>query len=68
MTIKLGRYQHFKGGMYEVIGMVKHSETLEEMVLYQSQKDQGLWVRPAKMFEEMVVHEGKKVPRFKCID
>ncbi len=59
-----GTYRHFKGKEYRVIGIAKHSETLEEMVVYQKLYDDGLWVRPAKMFLEVVEREGYKGPRF----
>ena len=68
--VKIGTYQHFKGKYYKVIGIVHHSETLEELVLYRAlynSKEFGkeaLWVRPKAMFLEMVVKEGKKIPRF----
>ena len=63
--LKLGKYNHYKGHEYEVIGVAKHSETLEEMVVYKAlYGDCGLWVRPLKMFIETVVVEGKSVPRF----
>ena len=64
--IKLGKYKHFKGSKYEVIGLARHSETLEELVIYYDSKKQ-LWVRLAKMFLEEVEIGGKKVPRFKYI-
>jgi len=68
MYIKLGVYEHYKGNKYEVLGMAKHSETLEEMVLYRAlYGDHGLWVRPAKMFLENVEINGNKIPRFKYI-
>lgn len=66
-----GRYRHYKGKDYEVLGIAHHSETLEELVvykaLYESEKfgKESLWVRPAKMFAEDVEYEGKKVKRFK---
>ena len=63
--IKTGIYRHFKGGRYEVIGLAKHSETMEDMVVYRAlYGDGGLWVRPASMWNETVVHEGKTVRRF----
>ena len=62
--IKLGRYRHFKGGEYEVMGVVKHSETLEEMVLYRHAGEENLWVRPASMLNEVVERDGKKIQRF----
>ena len=60
-----GRYRHFKGGEYEVIGVARHSETLEETVVYRAlYGDHGLWVRPASMWTETVVYNGKTVKRF----
>ncbi len=60
-----GVYQHFKGGKYEVLDLVKHSETLEELVLYRHLDDAGgLWVRPVHMFQETVGRDGKTMPRF----
>lgn len=67
MKIKLGKYKHFKGPEYEVIGLAKHSETLEELVVYYDCERQ-LWVRPAKMFLEEVDVNGVKAPRFKFIN
>lgn len=66
--IKLGKYQHYKGKYYQVLGMAKHSETLEELVVYQALYDeQALWVRPLKMFLENIELEGKIMPRFKLV-
>ena len=63
--IKTGIYKHFKGGRYEVIGVARHSETLEEMVVYRAlYGDGGLWTRPASMWNETVEYEGKTVLRF----
>ncbi|MEQ1774055.1 MAG: DUF1653 domain-containing protein [Burkholderiales bacterium] len=63
--VELGRYRHYKGNEYEVIGMACHSETLEMMVLYRAlYGDGGLWVRPAAMFAENVAIDGKTLPRF----
>jgi hypothetical protein len=62
--MKTGRYLHYKGNYYEVVGTVLHSETEEELVLYRSEKNEQLWVRPKKMFEETVLVEGKEVQRF----
>ena len=63
--IKLGRYRHFKGMEYEVIGIAKHSETLEEMVVYRALYGEGgLWVRPAAMWNERVEREDYSGPRF----
>ena len=64
-TIKPGRYRHFKGSEYEVIGTARHSETLEEMVVYRAlYGDGGLWVRPAAMWSETVERDGYRGPRF----
>jgi len=69
MTVAAGRYRHFKGREYEVLGIARHSETLEELVVYrQLYGDGGLWVRPAAMFAESVQHEGRTVPRFARLD
>ena len=65
---KLGKYEHYKGKNYEVLGVAMHSETLEELVVYKKLYDDGaLWVRPLKMFLEEVNFNGKKVPRFKYL-
>jgi hypothetical protein len=64
-TIKLGKYKHFKGTVYEVIGVAKHSESLEEYVIYQ--KDECFWIRPLDMFTEIITREGKTIPRFTYI-
>ena len=65
MSIKLGRYVHFKGKEYEVIGVASHSETLEEMVVYRAlYGDGGIWVRPATMWNDVVEHDGRIVKRF----
>jgi hypothetical protein len=67
------KYQHYKGNFYEVIGLVRHSETLEELVLYRAlyeSKDFGkntLWVRPKKMFFEHICIDGVEIPRFRYI-
>ena len=64
-TIKPGRYRHFKGNEYEVIGTARHSETLEELVVYRAlYGDGGLWVRPAAMWTETVGRDGYRGPRF----
>jgi len=65
MELKLGVYRHFKGKEYEVIGIAKHSETLEELVVYRAlYGERGLWVRPSKMFTEEVEKDNYKEPRF----
>jgi len=67
--ISLGKYRHYKGNTYEVIGVAKHSETLQEMVVYRALYGENeLWVRPLSMFLEEVEADGKKVPRFEKID
>ncbi len=69
MHIQHGRYRHFKGNEYEVIAVAKHSETLEEMVVYKAlYGDFGVWVRPASMWNEQVEHNGVIVNRFTYID
>lgn len=68
MSLKLGIYEHYKGKRYEVIGIAKHSETLEELVVYRALYGENqLWVRPLKMFTEKVGIAGKKALRFKYI-
>ena len=60
-----GLYRHYKGLMYEVVGTVRHSESLEPMTLYRAlYGERGLWVRPAAMFNEEVVIDGVRQPRF----
>lgn len=68
MDIKLGKYRHFKGNEYEVIAIAKHSETLEEMVVYKAlYGDGGYWVRPASMWNETLTREGKTFKRFEFL-
>lgn len=63
--IKSGKYKHYKGKEYEVIGIAKHSETLDELVVYRAlYGNYDLWVRPLKMFIEDVEVDGKRMPRF----
>ena len=65
MDIKPGKYRHFKGNEYELIGIAKHSETLEPMVVYRPLYGEGgLWVRPAAMWLEQVEREDYSGPRF----
>lgn len=65
MDIKPGKYRHFKGNLYEVLGVASHSETQEPMVVYRAlYGDQGLWVRPASMWSETVDRDGYHGPRF----
>ncbi|GAB3296402.1 MULTISPECIES: DUF1653 domain-containing protein [Pseudidiomarina] len=69
MKITPGKYQHYKGPMYEVVDTVRHSETEEWMVLYRPLygDEQGLWVRPYDMFLQSVSVDGLEVPRFKYL-
>lgn len=68
--MKKGYYRHFKGKLYKVLGIARHSETTEEMVVYQAlyESDEfgknAIWVRPLPMFEEDVMKDGKKMKRF----
>ena len=67
-NIQPGRYRHYKGNDYAVIGVARHSETEEELVVYrQEYGEHGLWVRPKAMFMEMVDVDGQMVPRFECM-
>jgi len=64
-----GKYRHYKGGMYRVIGTARHSETDELLVVYRCLYDNdSLWVRPLAMFQEMVSVEGREVQRFECVE
>ena len=65
--IELGYYKHFKGNIYEVIGIGKHSETLEELVIYKSTKDNSIWVRPLSMWNETIERDNKTYKRFEYI-
>lgn len=66
--MKLGIYQHYKGHLYQIIGVSRHSETLEELVVYQAlYGNYGLWARPISIFGEQVIVDGRLVPRFKFI-
>ena len=68
-VIRSGRYRHFKGNEYEVLYVAKHSETLEPMVVYRAlYGEQGVWVRPAAMWNETVTREGKTFRRFTPIE
>ena len=63
--LKRGRYRHFKGKEYELLGLARHSETLEELVVYRAlYGEMGLWVRPAAMWSETVDRDGYHGPRF----
>ncbi|MDV7338517.1 DUF1653 domain-containing protein [Terasakiella sp. A23] len=66
--VKNGKYIHYKGNEYVVMGVAKHSETLEELVVYQPQYgERGIWVRPLDMFVEDVEVDGQTLPRFKYV-
>ena len=67
-TIRPGRYRHFKGGLYEVLGLARHSETGAPMVVYRALYGQGgLWVRPAEMWDQRVCRDGYDGPRFRYV-
>lgn len=70
MPVEPGRYRHYKGKFYQVLGVARHSETEELLVVYRPLYGEGgLWVRPQAMFEEEVVVEGRSIPRFeRCGD
>lgn len=69
MDIKLGKYRHFKGNEYMVLGIANHSETLEQMVIYQAlYGEKELWVRPVSMWNEIVDKDGYHGPRFTFIE
>jgi len=64
-VVQPGRYRHYKGGEYEVMGVATHSETDELLVVYRClYGDRGLWVRPLAMFQESVEMGGEQIPRF----
>lgn len=70
MSLKTGKYKHYKGKLYDVIGTARHSETLEELVVYKAlyqPEGENLWVRPLKMFLEEIEINGKKVKRFEIV-
>ena len=67
--IKPGVYRHYKGNLYEVVGIAKHSETLEDMVVYKAlYGDRGTWVRPLSMWHDMIEVDGKVVRRFEFVE
>lgn len=66
----LGLYKHYKGKFYEVIGVARHSETLEELVVYKATyqtEGENLWVRPLQMFQETIIIDGVEQKRFEKI-
>jgi len=68
-NLKLGNYEHYKGKIYKVLGVGRHSETLAELVIYQAQYgDYDIWLRPIKMFTEKININKKEVPQFKFIN
>lgn len=63
--MQLGLYKHYKGNMYQLIGVARHTETLEHLAVYQAlYGDFGLWIRPLSMFQESVEYEGQTMARF----
>ena len=68
MNIKTGLYRHFKGNEYQVLEVARHSETLEEFVVYRALYGEGgLWIRPLAMFTETVERDGELIPRFEYV-
>ena len=68
MELKLGKYRHFKGNEYELLGIARHSETMESMVVYRAlYGEKGLWVRPLSMWTETVERDGYCGPRFRFV-
>ena len=68
-SLPLGKYRHYKGREYEVLGVVRHSESLQALVLYKPlYNDSGCWVRPYEMFLENIVIDGRLQPRFAWLD
>ena len=66
--VQPGRYRHYKGREYEVLGMARHSETEEEYVVYRAcYGNGGLWIRPTAMFREIVIVDGRSCPRFQLL-
>ncbi len=68
-AVPCGEYEHYKGHRYRVLGVARHSETLEPMVVYQAlYGEHGLWARPAAMFQATVIVDGHTVPRFRLVE
>ena len=71
MEVSPGAYRHYKGWLYRVVGVAKHSENLEELVVYEAlydNKESKMWARPLELFVGGVVVDGKTVPRFERVD
>lgn len=69
MAIPSGKYRHYKGNVYNVLCIAKHSETLEDMVIYRDASDeQKIWARPLSMWDEIVCVNGENIKRFEKID
>ena len=69
LQVEPGRYRHYKGKLYQVLGSVRHSEDLSSMTLYRAlYGEHGLWVRPAAMFAETVEVDGVRQPRFRKVE
>lgn len=69
MKLKTGKYRHYKGNHYQVIGIAKHSESEEEFVVYRALYGAGeMWVRPLSMFTENVKVKGEHLPRFELVE
>ena len=65
--MKRGKYRHYKGGIYELVDVARHSETLEELVIYRNTDSGEYWARPVHMWDETVTVNGREVPRFELI-
>ena len=66
--VKCGIYRHYKGGIYQVVDIARHSETLEKLVIYKSVENGEYWARPLSMWNETVICGGKEVRRFQLIE
>ena len=69
LALKKGIYRHFKGNLYQLLEIAKHSETMEEFVVYKAlYGEQGVWIRPLAMFEETIKRDGVNLKRFEFIE